>query len=261
MFFDEIDALAQARGEQSGSGEGDRCSRRVLAELLTQLNMVMDRNSSSAAVNMYKEDADKDLTENGDEDDQTLVEPPPRIIVVAATNRPEDCDAALLRRFGIQLYVGLPTAKDRKHLLLRFLKGIRHCLCKVDLEAVVSATEGCSGSDIENVAREAVMAPVRECIREAAIVRRRVAKLRQVGAGMPLQHNQINDENLDPEAHAQSSLLSGFQRLRPVTRLDFERAIEFTLHGRQHDAQESWYDSSSDEEERGEDESEQIELD
>ena len=40
-----------------------------------------------------------------------------RIVVVAATNRPEDCDPALVRRFGVRVMVGLPTLPDRKNIV------------------------------------------------------------------------------------------------------------------------------------------------
>jgi SpoVK/Ycf46/Vps4 family AAA+-type ATPase len=130
---------------------------------------------------------------------------------------------------------------------MRLFKEITHSLSKQDMNAIVAATEGWSGSDIENVAREAAMAPVRECIRDATVIRRRAAKLHQCGGTASCQQD-AEVERLEPEARAQIALLSSFQTLRKVTLLDFQQAIVFTLNGKQHGEQESWYDSSSDEE-------------
>ena len=247
VFFDEIDALAQSRGNQEAKdGDGGGCSRRVLAELLTQLNLVTDRRHSMQR--RITESQDHVCESDEDDDEKTLDEPPPRILVIAATNRPEDLDPALMRRFGIQLYIGWPSPKDRKKIISRLLKGVSYTLSKQDLAVIVSATEGWSGSDIENVTRDAAMIPVRECMQEAAIVRRRAAKQQQSGGTASSQLDAEN-ERLDPQTRATNTLLAGFQTLRPVGLLDFQRAIAFTNNGGQECEVDNWYDSSSDEEE------------
>ncbi|MGK3753539.1 MAG: SpoVK/Ycf46/Vps4 family AAA+-type ATPase [Bacillariaceae sp.] len=96
-----------------------------------------------------------------------------RVIVVAATNRPEDCDPALIRRFAVQVNVGLPTKKDRKKILKQNMKEIEHTITKKQFSDLAAITDGWSGSDLESLAREAAMAPVRECIRSAALMKRR----------------------------------------------------------------------------------------
>ena len=249
IFFDEIDALAQSRsGPEANDAEGGGCSRRVLAELLTQLNTITDPRHSMQRRNAYVQDQVNESDDDDDDEEQTLEEPTPRILVIAATNRPEDLDPALMRRFGIQLYIGWPAPKDRKKIILRLLKGVSYSLSKEDMAIIVSATEGWSGSDIENVTRDAAMVPVRQCMREAAIVRRRAAKQQQ-SCGTASSQFDAEFERLDPETRAANTLLARFQTLRPVGLLDFQRAIAFINNGGQDSESENWYDSSSDEDE------------
>eukprot|EP00536_Pseudo-nitzschia_multiseries_P002180 jgi/Psemu1/182982/e_gw1.29.141.1 len=184
LFFDEIDALGQSRGQGSGgfgsnnnSGNqrgatmgsgtsggtgGDNPSRRVLAELLIQLNKV---NASYGAFDS------REIANNGQDDANGNAYP--STSMVAATNRPEDCDPALIRRFAIQVPVGLPTAKDRKKILKENMKDIEHTIDKRQFSQLALVTDGWSGSDLQSLAREAAMAPVRECIRRAALLKRR----------------------------------------------------------------------------------------
>ena len=66
--------------------------------------------------------------------------PKVRIIVVAATNRPEDCDPALLRRFAVRVFVGPPTRRDRKKILSKFLSDVEHRITPSHLEEIAAAT-------------------------------------------------------------------------------------------------------------------------
>ena len=147
IFFDEIDALGQARGglnsQSEVQGGTDSCSRRVLAELLIQLNRDStafvgsgtNSNGSNTATNSDVEDysetqsvdstfADLDHEANNPATNNQDV----RVIVVAATNRPDDCDAALIRRFTVRVLVGLPGERDRRKMLEHFLRGIEHTI-------------------------------------------------------------------------------------------------------------------------------------
>jgi SpoVK/Ycf46/Vps4 family AAA+-type ATPase len=180
VFFDEIDALGRSRvdegsGGESQSGGGDHSSRRVLAELLIQMTAL-----SNAAIN-GEEDSESDEEEddydgycddsftcqstlstagsdgfgrrttqarNTNDDGMNKVQVKPRVIVVAATNRPEDCDPALLRRFAVRVLVGLPTRKDRKKIIKRLLLDVDHTLTGAQLDELAVATEGWSGSDL-----------------------------------------------------------------------------------------------------------------
>jgi len=82
--------------------------------------------------------------------------------VIAATNRVEDIDEAMLRRFPIKVYVGVPNAMNREQLILRYLEGLENTLTESDLHHISEMAFGWSASDIEILAREAAMIPVRE---------------------------------------------------------------------------------------------------
>ena len=160
----------------------------------------------------------------------------PRIIVIAATNRPEDCDPALLRRFAIRVLIGLPTRRDRRRIISRLLDGIEHTISIDQLKDLSISMEGWSGSDLESVTREAVMAPVRECLRSAAILKMRARRR----LNRMTNHNNANDEN-DKNFHnldrgneiARNELLNRFNNLRPVSIHDFEEAVSFWIGDRQ----------------------------
>jgi SpoVK/Ycf46/Vps4 family AAA+-type ATPase len=179
-----------------------------------------------------------------------------RIIVVAATNRIHDCDEALVRRFGVQLEVGLPSQRDRKKMLALHLEDVDNTISREEIDYLAKVTELWSGSEIENLSREAAMTPVRECIRSAALLRKRAARNEQSCGDVSGQED--SSDPADPDAEARKSLLLGFQTLRPVTVNDFMQAISL-FTGKEHgSAYETLsnkkrnggkhYDSSSDEE-------------
>jgi SpoVK/Ycf46/Vps4 family AAA+-type ATPase len=221
IFFDEIDALGQSR-ESKSTGEGEGCSRRVLSELLLLLNIVSEnRECGVKHFNTLSEATHEQHNNNAYAHTPTSEDYLVHIIVVAATNRIEDCDSALLRRFGIQLEVGLPAFKDRKKMLLRHLNDIDHTLEDRDLKIVAAMTDQWSGSSLESLAREACMCPIRECLHKAAVIRRRSEKREQRSGDVS---GQLEDPE-SPDVAANSCLLEGFQRLRPVTADDFRQAI------------------------------------
>lgn len=117
IFFDEIDAIATIRGEDSS-----RVSDRVLNQLLTEMDGIEELEN---------------------------------VIVVAATNRPDLIDPALMRpgRFDHIVLVSPPDNKARMEVFRVHTKKMP--LGKIDFEALVAATEGYSGADIEAVCREA----------------------------------------------------------------------------------------------------------
>lgn len=96
-----------------------------------------------------------------------------RVILIAATNRPVDCDPALLRRFSVRVLIDLPTFRDRRRMIKSFLININHTLSKSDIQQISFATEGFSGSDLESLSREAIMAPIRDCLKEASTLKRK----------------------------------------------------------------------------------------
>ncbi len=124
IFFDELDALAPIRGMDSA-----RVTDRVLNQLLTELDGL-----------------------------QTLKD----VIVVAATNRPDIVDPALIRsgRFDRLVYVGVPTKSGREAILRIHTKEMP--ITNVDITELADLTEGYVGSDLESLCRESAMLAMRE---------------------------------------------------------------------------------------------------
>jgi len=126
IFFDEIDAIAPARGSHPGSGALDR----VVNQLLTELD----------GLELLKD-----------------------VIVIAATNIPDIIDPALLRagRFDRFVYAGIPTRDERKEIFDVHTKNMP-LAPDADIEYFVDQTEGYVGSGIENLCWEAAMRAMRE---------------------------------------------------------------------------------------------------
>ncbi|MGC9076033.1 MAG: CDC48 family AAA ATPase [Conexivisphaera sp.] len=127
VFFDEIDSIAPARG--TGIGES-MVTERVVSQLLTELDGLVETKG---------------------------------VVVLAATNRPDIIDPALLRagRFDAFVYVPLPDAAARKEIFKIHLKG-KPLAPDVDLDELARRTEGYSGAEIANVCRAAAIAAIRD---------------------------------------------------------------------------------------------------
>ncbi|MGN1405039.1 MAG: ATP-dependent zinc metalloprotease FtsH [Erysipelotrichaceae bacterium] len=128
IFIDEIDAVGRQRGAGMGGGHDER------EQTLNQLLVEMDGMSDNSG-----------------------------IVVIAATNRPDVLDPALLRpgRFDRQITVSLPDLNGRKAILGVHARN-KKLADDVDLEALARRTPGFSGADLENVLNEAAILSVRE---------------------------------------------------------------------------------------------------
>ncbi|MDL5501950.1 MAG: AAA family ATPase, partial [Candidatus Methanoperedens sp.] len=88
------------------------------------------------------------------------------VVVIAATNRPEIIDPALIRsgRFDRLVFIGPPTRAGRTDIFNIHLKNLKngHLSDNVDIEELADLTENYVGSDIESLCREAVMLALRE---------------------------------------------------------------------------------------------------
>ncbi len=128
IFIDEIDAVGRARGKNPSFGGNDE-RENTLNQLLTE----MDGFGSNSG-----------------------------IIVLAATNRADILDKALLRagRFDRQIYVELPELNDRKEIFTVHLRGVK-IDGSVDLDQLARQTPGFSGADIANVCNEAALIAAR----------------------------------------------------------------------------------------------------
>ena len=128
VFIDEIDAVGRARGKNPNMGANDE-RENTLNQLLTE----MDGFGTNSGV-----------------------------IILAATNRADILDKALLRagRFDRQIYVELPELNDRVAIFNVHLKGIKTDE-SVDVELLARQTPGFSGADIANVCNEAALIAAR----------------------------------------------------------------------------------------------------
>lgn len=83
--------------------------------------------------------------------------PTPRVMVIAATNRPNSLDPALRRpgRFDREVEIGIPSATDRKDILEKILSRIPHEVSPQDLEDLAGRCHGYVGADLEAVCKEA----------------------------------------------------------------------------------------------------------
>ncbi|MCX7817306.1 MAG: ATP-dependent zinc metalloprotease FtsH [Syntrophales bacterium] len=128
IFIDEIDAVGRQRGAGLGGGHDER------EQTLNQLLVEMDGFESNEG-----------------------------IIVIAATNRPDVLDPALLRpgRFDRQIVVPLPDVKGREKILEVHARKLP-LADDVDLKLIARGTPGFSGADIENLVNEAALHAARE---------------------------------------------------------------------------------------------------
>ena len=128
IFIDEIDAVGRARGKNNNLGGNDE-RENTLNQLLTE----MDGFGANSG-----------------------------IIVLAATNRADILDSALLRagRFDRQIYVDLPDVHDRKEIFLVHLRPLK-IDDTVDVDLLARRTPGFSGADIANICNEAALIAAR----------------------------------------------------------------------------------------------------
>ncbi|KAL7727813.1 hypothetical protein ACLKA6_019751 [Drosophila palustris] len=127
IFIDEVDSLLSER-----SSSEHEASRRLKTEFLVEFD---------------------GLPGNPDGD---------RIVVLAATNRPQELDEAALRRFTKRVYVTLPDVQTRELLLNRLLQKQGSPLDTEALGRLAKITEGYSGSDLTALAKDAALEPIRE---------------------------------------------------------------------------------------------------
>ncbi len=131
IFFDEIDSLLPRRGSYEGSSH---VTESVVSQILTELDGIEELNN---------------------------------VTILGATNRPDMLDEAMMRpgRFDRIIYVPVPDKDSRRKIFAVYLDMDESVLAgDVDMEALVEATEGYVGADIEALIREAKLDAMREFI-------------------------------------------------------------------------------------------------
>ncbi|MBD5419252.1 MAG: ATP-dependent zinc metalloprotease FtsH [Bacteroides sp.] len=128
VFIDEIDAVGRARGKNPNMGSNDE-RENTLNQMLTEMDGFGSNNG---------------------------------VIILAATNRADMLDKALLRpgRFDRQIYVDLPELTDRMEIFNVHLRNLK-VNSKLDVEQLARQTQGFSGADIANVCNEAALIAAR----------------------------------------------------------------------------------------------------
>ncbi|XP_045036789.1 spastin-like isoform X3 [Daphnia magna] len=126
IFVDEIDSLLSERRE----GEHE-ASRRLKTEFLCQFDGLRASHEE-------------------------------KILVMGATNRPQELDEAVLRRFPKRIYISLPDVSARALLLTKLLSKHNNPLCEKQLAKLAQLTDSYSSSDLTALAKDAALGPIRE---------------------------------------------------------------------------------------------------
>lgn len=166
IFIDEIDAVGRQRGAGLGGGHDER--EQTLNQLLVEMDG-FDENTN--------------------------------IIVIAATNRPDILDTALLRpgRFDRQIYISLPDIKGREDILKVHSKN-KVLNPSVDLKVLAKRTSGFTGADLRNLLNEAALLAARN--NEENISMDDIDKsIDRVEAGIEKKSKVLTDEDKETTAY------------------------------------------------------------
>jgi len=126
VFIDEIDSLLSSRSEKE-----HEASRRLKTEFLVQFDGVCTDKME-------------------------------KLVIMGATNRPQELDEAARRRMVKRVYVSLPERENRIKIILELLNGQNYDLSQENLEWLADETEHYSASDITALCTDAALGPIRE---------------------------------------------------------------------------------------------------
>ncbi len=200
IFIDEIDAVGRLRGAGLGGGHDER------EQTLNQLLVEMDGF---------------DTTEG--------------VILIAATNRPDVLDPALLRpgRFDRQVVVNRPDLRGRSEILKVHTKKVP-IAANVELEKIARGTPGFSGADLENLVNEAALWAARQNKKEVEVIDFEMAK-DKVLMGAERKSMILSDEEKRTTAYHEAGhalmakLLPGTDPVHKVTIIPRGRALGVTM--------------------------------
>uniref|UniRef100_A0A7N2KP16 Uncharacterized protein n=1 Tax=Quercus lobata TaxID=97700 RepID=A0A7N2KP16_QUELO len=185
IFIDEIDSLCGPRGKDNEN----EASRRIKTEFLVQMQAV-----SNDAKN---------------------------VLVLAATNTPDDLDVAMRRRFDKRIYIPLPNRKARKQIFKLHIGNTPHNLSTKDFQDLAKKTRGFSGSDISIFVKDALYQPVRATLDAKFFEENRQGMwVPCEGKGTDQKAKEITLEKLKAEVGAEKI------QLPPNTKADFDSVLE-----------------------------------
>ena len=133
IFMDEIDSITPQRG----TGSDSNVTERVISQMLTEMDGLEALNN---------------------------------VVVIAATNRPDIMDPALLRpgRFDKSIYIG-PPDKESREKIFKIHTANKPMDDDVDIGVLAEKTDGCTGADISAICNEAVMNAVRNLVKSGNV--------------------------------------------------------------------------------------------
>ena len=133
IFMDEIDSITPQRG----TGSDSNVTERVISQMLTEMDGLEALNN---------------------------------VVVIAATNRPDIMDPALLRpgRFDKSIFIG-PPDKESREKIFKIHTANKPLDTDVDIGALAEKTDGCTGADISAICNEAVMNAVRKLVKSGTV--------------------------------------------------------------------------------------------
>lgn len=139
IFLDEIDAIAPKRGDGGGGSGGRGMEKRMVAQLLTCLDMLAPQNNRDRSP----------------------------VMVLAATNRPDSLDSALRRagRFDKEIFLGVPDEEARESILRSATKSMR-LAGEFDFKVLARKTPGFVGADVQSLAKEAAILAIHRICRD-----------------------------------------------------------------------------------------------
>ncbi|TKJ19323.1 MAG: AAA family ATPase [Promethearchaeota archaeon Loki_b31] len=193
IFFDEIDAIAGVRGRSASSEVTDQ----VISQLLTEMDGLEDLKN---------------------------------VILLAATNRPDMLDPALLRsgRFGRHIEVSMPDLESRKAIFKIHLKN-KPLASDVNIESLIEGFEGYTGADIQALSEEATLLTIRRAIPAFNEKRKEIQdyniQLEQ------LQSEKASNKDIQELEEKIKHIRSQLVNEVVISKADFDEALEKILKG------------------------------
>ena len=177
LFFDEVDALL-------ASAEGPSPDETGVSRLRAEFLILMTQFKT----------ASKQCREKGSN------------LVLAATNRIDRLDRAVLRRFDRKIHVGKPTPEVRHEILLHHLQAVDHTLSTKDIDSIVSNSHFWSAADLLELISEAAMRPVKDMI--AAMEPLDSTQTQALAASSASQQRTPTGADCEPKIAAEAGITS-----------------------------------------------------